>query len=263
MAQIPTPPASRSASPAPDSEPKRAPVADASEDLIQSLDNLLERYLHLLDQHQKLQAELGSKLSSGFFSLAKANYTCPPGRHYGADYYDERMKATKRVTLQSPTDPAEERYTTETLNSSPNVTDNGDSKSSIFEIESVTVQHPEDDSETDDKPELDADSPKEDRPQHEDGDGQAGETSTTSESPQTGPDADMKLKRSKKKKFRSSDPIHWYGILVPPYLRSAQKSFAEAVESRLPQLAGVIVEMRIVEKEINRVRSELARCEGA
>ena len=33
-------------------------------DLLQSLDNLLERYLHLLDQHQKLQAELGSKLSS-------------------------------------------------------------------------------------------------------------------------------------------------------------------------------------------------------
>ncbi|RDH31378.1 hypothetical protein BDQ94DRAFT_147305 [Aspergillus welwitschiae] len=259
MAQIPTPPASRSASPAPDSEPKQTPVADAREDLLQSLDNLLERYLHLLDQHQKLQAELGSKLSSGFFSLAQANYTCPPGRHYGADYYDERMKATRRVTLQPPTNPAEERYITETDNSLPTDTDNDDSKSSIFDIEPVTVQHPEDESETDEKPESDADSPEEDRPQREEGDGQAGELSTTSESPQEEPDVDAKPKRSRKKKFRSSDPIHWYGILVPPYLRSAQKSFTEAVESRLPQLASVIVEMRIVEKEVNRVRSKLGQ----
>ncbi|PYH33044.1 uncharacterized protein BO87DRAFT_407687 [Aspergillus neoniger CBS 115656] len=259
MAQIPTPPASRPASPAPDSEPKQAPVADAPEDLLQSLDNLLERYLHLLDQHQKLQAELGSKLSSGFFSLAQANYTCPPGRHYGADYYDERMKATRRVTLQPPTNLAEERYATEEDNLPPTDTDNSDSNSSIFGIESVTVQHSEDESDTDEKPESDADSPEENRPQHEEGDTQAGELSTTSETPQTDPDADDKPKRSKKKKFRSSDPIHWYGILVPPYLRSAQKSFTEAVESRLPRLASVVVEMRTVEKEVHRVRSELGQ----
>ena len=28
---------------------------------------------------------------------AHANYTSPPGRRYGADYYDERMKATRKV----------------------------------------------------------------------------------------------------------------------------------------------------------------------
>lgn len=162
-------------------------------------------------------------------------------------------------TLQPPTNLAEERYATEKDNLPPTDTDNSDSNSSIFGIEAVTVQHSEDESDTDEKPELDADSPEEDRPQREEGDAQDGELSTTSETPQTDPDADDKPKRSKKKKFRSSDPIHWYGILVPPYLRSAQKSFTEAVESRLPQLASVVVEMRIVEKEIHRVRSELGQ----
>ena len=46
---------------------------------------------------------------------------------------------------------------------------------------------------------------------------------------------------------------------MPPYLRSAQKSFTEAVEGRLPQLSSVIVEMRTVEKEVERVRSELGQ----
>ncbi|PYI07112.1 hypothetical protein BO78DRAFT_460732 [Aspergillus sclerotiicarbonarius CBS 121057] len=258
MAQIPTPPASRSASPAPDAEPKQAPVAESSVDLLQSLDNLLERYLHLLDQHQKLQAELGSKLSSGVFSLAQANYTCPPGRHYGADYYDERMKATKRVSLQLPTNLTAERYTIGVENPPEVDTKDGNSKP-IFEIETVAVQHPEDESETDDKAESDTSSSEEDQSGHEEGNSQDGESLATPEPSHAEQDTDAKPKRSKKKKFRSSDPIHWYGILVPPYLRSAQKSFTEAVESRLPQLASVIVEMRIVEKEVERVRSELGQ----
>lgn len=61
----------------------------------------------------------------------------------------------------------------------------------------------------------------------------------------------------KKKKFRSLDPITWYGILVPPSLRSAQKSFTETVDGQLPELASVAVEMRAVEKEVERVRQEL------
>ncbi|PYH98758.1 hypothetical protein BO71DRAFT_22747 [Aspergillus ellipticus CBS 707.79] len=260
MAQIPTPPASRSASPAADAEPKQPPVADSSADLLQSLDSLLERYLHLLDQHQKLQAELGSQLSSGFFSLAQANYTCPPGRHYGADYYDERMKATKRVTLEPPSHLVDEKQSASQAEDSPepDIKD-GDSRP-IFAIESVTIKHPEEESETEEKTESDSSSSQGPASGPEEGN-QSGEPLTTAE-PQAQPDADAdtdaKPRRSKKK-FRSSDPIHWYGILVPPYLRSAQKSFTEAVESRLPQLASAIAEMQIVEKEVTRVRKELDR----
>lgn len=60
-----------------------------------------------------------------------------------------------------------------------------------------------------------------------------------------------------KKKFRSLDPITWYGILVPPALRSAQKSFMGGVEGQVPALASVVVEMRAVEREVERVRQAL------
>ena len=57
-----------------------------------------------------------------------------------------------------------------------------------------------------------------------------------------------------RQRFRSSDPLTWYGILVPPSLRSAQKSFTEAVEKQIPALASVVAEMQAVEKEVDRAR---------
>lgn len=60
-----------------------------------------------------------------------------------------------------------------------------------------------------------------------------------------------------RKKFRSHDPIYWYGILVPPSLRNAQKSFTEAIEDQVPELAGAVVQMRVLEKQIAQVRAQL------
>lgn len=60
-----------------------------------------------------------------------------------------------------------------------------------------------------------------------------------------------------KKKFHSDDPIHWYGILVPASLRNAQRSFTEGVQSQVPELAGVILEMRATEQKITNLRAEL------
>jgi hypothetical protein len=63
--------------------------------------------------------------------------------------------------------------------------------------------------------------------------------------------------KSARKKFHSDDPIYWYGILVPPSLRTAQKSFTEAIQSQVPDLAGTIVEMRALEQKITQVRAKL------
>jgi hypothetical protein len=63
--------------------------------------------------------------------------------------------------------------------------------------------------------------------------------------------------KSVRKKFHSDDPIYWYGILVPPSLRTAQKSFTEAIQSQVPDLAGTIVEMRALEQKITQVRAKL------
>lgn len=59
------------------------------------------------------------------------------------------------------------------------------------------------------------------------------------------------------KKFRSDDPIHWYGILVPPSLRTAQTSFTDAVQDQVPELAGVTIEMSVVEDRITQLRKKL------
>ena len=59
MAQIPTPPASPHVE-----NSRRAPANNSLLEPLESPNALLERYLHLLDQHQKLQEELGKQLSS-------------------------------------------------------------------------------------------------------------------------------------------------------------------------------------------------------
>lgn len=89
-----------------------------------------------------------------------------------------------------------------------------------------------------------------------------GETTASSQasskSPETEPASDTKREPAKRKPH-ISDPIKWYGILVPPSLRSAQQSFTKAVESSLPELASVMAEMQTAEKEISRLRRELGR----
>lgn len=61
MSQAPTPPASRLSS---EVDLKPADSEEASSALAQSLDTLLEQYLHLLDRQQHLQAGLSKHISS-------------------------------------------------------------------------------------------------------------------------------------------------------------------------------------------------------
>jgi hypothetical protein len=84
----------------------------------------------------------------------------------------------------------------------------------------------------------------------------SGPNTPASQEPTGEPPAPEKTK-SVRKKFHSDDPIYWYGILVPPSLRTAQKSFTEAIQSQVPDLAGTIVEMRALEQKITQVRVKL------
>ncbi|PLB52386.1 hypothetical protein P170DRAFT_472283 [Aspergillus steynii IBT 23096] len=250
MAQIPTPPASRPGSETPDAELKEAPVADSSADLLQSLDTLLEKYLDLLDRHQKSQEELARRISSGFFSLAQANYTCPPGRRYGTDYYDERMKATRRVALQPPPDSQSQEQTTEVEDS----TGNPETKA-IFAIEPVANENSEALSET-----KESESSKSDDSPKEAPDANAEDTEPTESTEDTDADSTSAPKPEPvKKKPCSSDPIRWFGVLVSPHLRNAQKSFSDVIDGPVPQLASTAFEMRALESEISRVRSQIGQ----
>lgn len=52
----------------------------------------------------------------------------------------------------------------------------------------------------------------------------------------------------------SKNPLNMFGILVPPFLRSAQASAVTMVSSVIPQLASIDAEMREVEIRIRRAR---------
>lgn len=62
---------------------------------------------------------------------------------------------------------------------------------------------------------------------------------------------------AEQKKFRSTDPIHWYGILVPQSLRKAQASFTTAIGQQVPDLASTIFEMRTLEHQITELQAQL------
>ena len=86
---------------------------DSKETLVRFLDDLLERYLNLLDQYQILKQSLAqclstvrnvlanpstsSKIAQGYLLLAQANYSNPNHIRYGQEHYDDRMQASTRM----------------------------------------------------------------------------------------------------------------------------------------------------------------------
>lgn len=60
-------------------------------------------------------------------------------------------------------------------------------------------------------------------------------------------------------KREARDPLRWFGILVPPALRSAQSSFTTAVGEFVPQLATIARDLRSQEIEIGRVRKQIKK----
>jgi hypothetical protein len=64
-----------------------------------------------------------------------------------------------------------------------------------------------------------------------------------------------------KKSKKSTDPLRWFGILVPPALRTAQTTFVGAVEGPIPQLATIARDMKMQEIEIGRVKKQIKKLE--
>ena len=64
------------------------------------LDQLYLTYLDTVDTYQSLRISLATHFSTGFLTLAQANYNSTSGgRRYGADFYDERMTAIRGVEV--------------------------------------------------------------------------------------------------------------------------------------------------------------------
>lgn len=238
MKQIPTPP---STPPPPQTSPSRTSTT-TNDDLISILDTLLATYLESLDTHQRLHASLSRQFSSGFFALAQANRTSTTGRRYGEEGYDYGgMRATKRLHISSSSA------------GTPTITGGGggeQQQQQQREEEVVEGGYTFSILEGPKEP-VEEERPDEEVP--------SAEKVTPAGSADTSKSSGQKKEKKKKRPF---DPLRQFGILVPPYLRSAQRDFVEGVEETITGLAETVLRMRALEGRITRVRQEIVEAEG-
>ncbi|QDS68065.1 hypothetical protein FKW77_009851 [Venturia effusa] len=190
-------------------------IENGADNLMLRLDDLFEQYLNLLDQYQETRQQLSALLSSGYMSLAQANFSSTSRARYGPDYYDERMQALRKITVGNET--REEDFVV-TCNLVP-------------EEQGRLKAKPESDTR-----EAECEERKED------------EKPVKNEETTEG-----------KLKIDPRDPIRWFGLLVPPPLRSAQSTFIEIVENKVPRLANLTRQLRSLETEIGRTRKQMKK----
>ncbi|KAL8688691.1 MAG: hypothetical protein Q9218_005463 [Villophora microphyllina] len=180
----------------------------AKDSLVHTLDDLLERYLNLVHQYHAQQQTLAKELSSGYFSLARANFSNPNRVRYGQDFYDDRMQAGVRLNIDSMTE------------HTPIATVGQESQKDTI---SISVLQP------------------------------------TRKSTDTQDEKSPKSDTEKEAEAPVIDPLRWFGILVPPTLRTSQSSFKHAVTEIVPSLANISNEMKELEIEIRRTRKKIRK----
>lgn len=225
-------------------------------DLHDRLDNLWISYLHHLSEYTTAQSLLQKHMSVGFLSLARANFNSRTGvGRYGKDYFSDRAIASRRARIFIHDD--SEKFKVNVLNWSEELEDSKDrnsvSEEDTEEAEKAKEQQPP----PAPTPSVEAD--KDDLNNHE--------------SPGHDPDDQDEIVRSKvdsdqyntsKSKTNSNiDPLRWFGILVPPELRSAQTSFTKTVDDSIARAVNAAKRIRELEIEIRRVRKEIRKAEKA
>lgn len=218
------------------------------DDMKDRLNDLWIQYLDFLDRYDKAQKELSTHLSSvsnsllscclsqtfdnrqGFFSLAQANFKSPDHIRYGQDYYDERMQASRLASVS--------------------VDDDGYAK-----IQSIArAEAQSEDATTGHSDRV------EDKQQPTPPGTPPAETATR---PDDEKDAAKEAEAEKPVKAEQTvkDPIKWFGVLVPPQLRSCQSSFISAVEGPVCEATNAARAMRTTEVAIRKLRKDIKKAE--
>ncbi|OAL32830.1 hypothetical protein AYO20_07787 [Fonsecaea nubica] len=261
--QLPSPPVSRPSSPSNTSRSQPDPVeaettdCEAQADLQQQsknqkspeellserLDALLISYLTILETYTNLRTQLSKDFSQGFFALAQANRnansTLGVGRRYGEEGFDERMKADRVAKIQEKGN--------STLHKSCWKADDSE------EEEEQTLEAGNSDGTRTGKTPA----------------GQTGSLSRSNEDMETLKDDSEENvhEPTAKPLYRisitssvsdiSRDPLKWYGILIPPALRTCQTHFTAAVASTIPEILNITSTLRELEEEIWGLRRQL------
>ncbi|OAP60939.1 hypothetical protein AYL99_05941 [Fonsecaea erecta] len=248
VSHLPSPPSSRPSSPDSNSgtqpqlveahtpdcgtqvEPEHQSKGQESSDglLSDRLDALLVSYLNLLDTYTTLRDRLSKDLSGGFFALAQANRnaqsTLGVGRRYGEEGFDERMKAGKVVKIEK------------TRNAMVLESYKGKGHKEVHEDVAQTP----------------AQRTASQRNKEEMESGKYDLEEDIEQSASTPYDFSVSSTSNLTK-----DPLKWYGILIPPALRTCQTHFATSISSTIPEILNTASAMRSLEEEIWIVRRQL------
>lgn len=231
-------------------------------DLHNRLDALWTAYLHNLDQYAVAQKTMEKHMSAGFLSLARANFNARNGvRRYGKDYFHERAVASKRVEISGQDMEDSDGLTKLTVvewkaddasgDTRLDQTSPEDEVGAATKTKSSQTQQPSPPT-TPPEPEADTSHAADDVNQLE-------QPQTPNSDPPHEPKTDPASTSSRSS--RSLDPLRWFGILVPPDLRTAQASFASAVETPVADAINAARRMRLIEIEIRKLRKEIRKAE--
>ncbi|KAI0115178.1 hypothetical protein F4814DRAFT_309816 [Daldinia grandis] len=192
------------------------------------IDELLERYLHLLHQYTTLREQLSSLQTGIYQNIARANFAAERGMRFGQDCYDERMQASRKVAITLGGDRDIPAFAVTT----------GSTEAGLAQSEKAAAGAAADD----------------------------GAKDASKEGGGKGEDEGEKKKEEaseSRKQLLRKDPLRWFGLLTPMPLRQAQAQSIEAVEQVIPQLASVDAQMAQVEIEVRRARKKRAKAEAA
>lgn len=215
-------------------------------DLNDRLDALWTSYLNHLHQYTAAQKLLQQHISAGFLSLARADFTASGGvRKYGKDYYHERALATRRAAVS----PSEEDQRLEVAIVSLTNIEPQDPQAGPTDAPTAVS---EDDKPEQPNPELDKPNPKLD---------EKPDAPTPSPSDPIPTTDQEETPEDLKRKNLAMNPLRWFGVLVPPDLRSSQKSFAAGVDNAVADAVNAARAMREIEVAIRKARKDIQKAE--
>lgn len=238
-------------------EPDNGPITKdrTLSEMEDHLDELWESYLALLDHYTKAQDEIKKHMNSGFLSLAKAQSSASLGRRYGQDWYDERMKASRRTQVENSLFHLDEDLMTSGLQSlSVSMVLTGPDGQVAQNARKLN-------------PEGDKDEPEQ-RPL----------SSPSTPEPEVQFDQAEDGQSDKTAKSALINPLRWFGVLVPPELKKAQVAFCavladptaskelentarDCIRSPIANATNAARGLRDIEVEIRKTRKAMRKAE--
>ncbi|KAI8074044.1 hypothetical protein BC940DRAFT_79077 [Gongronella butleri] len=204
---------------------------DSLQSISQKLDTLSLAYLSKMNDYAHQRSAVAKELQKGFLDLAHAKYTMGAKTisHFS---YDERMKAQVRVGQHDSDDDDKEDKSGHTAND--------DTFNEFF------IQR------TDDATNKTLRQRKTNR----------GEVWVQKE-PQDDEDQqewELDEKKSGKKSTKvraNNDPLHWFGLLVSPSLRTSQDHFKKALP-HIVEIANMVRQLEVLEKQYKDLEAKKA-----